>query len=1220
VSPPPNSVEPATGVAGAWDAEAFLHRATLELQDSIELEPTFRRIARLAVPALGDTCAVHLVQPDGRLVQVAEAAVSPSLEAQIQGLRKLPLEKSSHLGRVLAARTPQVIESFDEDYYAGTAEPVRGVVRELALRRAVVVPLVAHDEALGTLSLGTVSAQRAWDAADLRVLEELARRAGMAVAHARLLERTRRTADRLTTLERTAVELGQALTQAEVAHVVLAQAAPAVRAHIAAVYLLEPAGAQLTLIEALGYTAAQRERLHTLPLDGEPLPATEAVRTDRDLWMSSRAEYGDRYPSLTGELLQPSADLAVACLVLRMRGKPMGLLVLSFDSPRHFDAEERGFLRALADHCAQALERARLFEEAQKARKTAERAEAEQRFLADASAALAASLDFNETLRTMARLAVGVLGDLVVVDGPDLDPGAPLAVAAARPELEPVLYELRRRYPLQQHDTILRALRTGEPGLYQFDREVLASYAVDAEHLRLLEALAITSSAIVPLRARGATLGVLTVASGTRRYGERELALLHQLAGRAAVAVDNARLFEAERRAHDEAAHSTHLLHALVAASPLSVMVLDLDGTVQVWNPAAERMYGWSAQEVLGRFLPAVPDARREEFAQHLRAVAAGKVLLGRETVRHRRGGEPFDAALWTARLEGPDGKVRCMSIVADVTERKRAERGMQLLARAGELLGSTAELEPMLQGVAALAVPHFAEWCLIDRLQPDGTFQRVVAHADPRHADLAWAMRRRTYASRPEHSADAAARASALTPELLDALAGDASHRRQLEALGLRAVLCVPLRVESRMLGTLTWLTTQVGQSYGEPELRLAEDLARRVALSLDRVRLFDEARQSQLRAEDANRTKDEFLATLSHELRTPLTSILGYAHMLRRGAIPEDRRARAHEVIERNAKAQAQLVGDMLDLARIATGKLRLEVQPVDAAAAVEAAVEAVRLAADEKGVAVEVAPADPGAPILADPDRLQQVLWNLLTNAIKFSPRGARVRIRMVQADAHTTFEVADDGEGIPAAFMPRLFERFSQADGSSTRAHGGLGLGLSLVRHLVELHGGTVSAQSDGEGHGATFTVRLPGGSARLAAEAHPVDPAMKLRGVKVLLVEDDAEARELIAQVLELAGAKVRTAPSAQEALQQLALEQPDLIISDLAMPEQDGLEFLRRVRALPAAQGGGVPALALSAYARAEDRERALQAGFQHHLAKPVEPEALLRALSQLLA
>ena len=382
---------------------------------------------------------------------------------------------------------------------------------------------------------------------------------------------------------------------------------------------------------------------------------------------------------------------------------------------------------------------------------------------------------------------------------------------------------------------------------------------------------------------------------------------------------------------------------------------------------------------------------------------------------------------------------------------------------------------------------------------------------------------------------------------------------------------------------------------------------------------------KDSRAQAEEASRLKDEFLATLSHELRTPMTPILGWAQILRRIEHEDPRIHQGAEIIERNALAQTRIVDDLLDMSRIVAGKVLLQPEPVRVDHAMNAALDAVRVAADAREIRIDVqVPAD--LPfVIADPHRLQQVFWNLLSNAIKFTPRGGSVQVRAAQRDDAMRVTVQDDGEGIEPAFLPHVFDRFRQADSSITRRHEGLGLGLAIVKHLVELHGGSVAVHSDGHERGTLFTVNLP---LRRVAGPTPAPTrdvagdaprAQPLRAMKLLVVENDDDARQWLQHVLADHGADVRSARSAREALSLIADAPPDVLVSDIGMPGLDGYDFLRALRALPEARGGAVPAIAVTAFARPEDRARAMDAGYQRHLGKPIDEHALVAAILSLL-
>ena len=402
----------------------------------------------------------------------------------------------------------------------------------------------------------------------------------------------------------------------------------------------------------------------------------------------------------------------------------------------------------------------------------------------------------------------------------------------------------------------------------------------------------------------------------------------------------------------------------------------------------------------------------------------------------------------------------------------------------------------------------------------------------------------------------------------------------------------------------------------------KIARDISERRKAEEERARLLAEAQA-------ANRAKTDFLAVLSHELRTPLNPILGWAEVLRLRQDDPEMTARGLEAIARNVKAQVKLIDDLLDVSKIEAGKLRLEVRTVELAPIVEAALDAVAPAAEAKQIQVQRV-LDPSGLVLGDSDRLQQIIWNLLANAVKFTPKRGRIQVSLSRVNSHVEVTVSDTGQGIAAEYLPHVFDRFSQADTSIRRHFGGLGLGLTIARQLVELHGGTIEARSAGEGKGATFVMKLP----RSLAAAHPPGetrehptaaspgppglPYPNLAGVRVLLVDDDAATREVAQAILEPLGADVWLAASAAEALVLLARDRPDVLVADIEMPGEDGYSLINRVRSLPAQEGRGTPAAALTAFARPEDRWRALDAGFQLHLAKPIEPLGLAIAVAHL--
>ncbi len=511
-------------------------------------------------------------------------------------------------------------------------------------------------------------------------------------------------------------------------------------------------------------------------------------------------------------------------------------------------------------------------------------------------------------------------------------------------------------------------------------------------------------------------------------------------------------------------------LAAIVESSDDAIVSKDINGVIQSWNEAAERMFGWSAEEAVGRHITLIiPTERHHEEDRVLERIRAGLKVDHFETIRVRKDGRLLDVSLTVSPIRDANGRIVGASKIArDITAQKQSERD-------------------------------------------------------------------------------------------------------------------------------------------------LARMLAREQAARAD--------------AEAANRAKDDFLTTLSHELRTPLNAVYGWAAMLQKGQLDAATLHKAIDAIMRNANAQVQLIDDLLDVSRIATGKLRLGLQPVNLQAVVDAAVEAIRPAAMAKGVHLDLSLDATAPPVSGDANRLQQVVWNLLSNAVKFTPSGGRVEVSLRRVDSHLQVAVSDTGAGIAPDFLPHVFERFRQADSSSTRTHGGLGLGLTLVKQLVELHGGTVMAESPGPGRGATFTITLPpqGTGVRMFPDRSadsvltlPMASAMALEGMRVLVIDDDLDGVHLLSIILEQAGASVQTAQSAAEGFAQLTAAPPDVLISDIEMPGEDGYALIGRIRALEPERGGRVPAIALTAYGRREDRLRAIAAGFSMHVPKPVDPTELVTLVASL--
>jgi PAS domain S-box-containing protein len=696
-----------------------------------------------------------------------------------------------------------------------------------------------------------------------------------------------------------------------------------------------------------------------------------------------------------------------------------------------------------------------------------------------------------------------------------------------------------------------------------------------------------------------------------------------------------------QARTREDQRTSERQLRLIADTLPVLITLIGKDERYRFVNKAYTDWLGQPHESLVGRTMEEViGQSAYEAVRAMIQTVLAGETVTFERSLTYPTGITRDLRASWvpyrtdTGEIDGFVAHVMDISGLKQAErERRKAEDALHLLVEVSAVLSTSLEYATTIANVARAAVPRFADGCSVYLRDGANSIQQLaVHHRVPAKAELLREMHRRfpplsdaPYGYvRVLHTGEAQC-IPELTDDMHQRLARSPEHLGMLRALGHTSLLMVPLLIQGSPFGVLAFALSENPRRYGPDDLRVAQEVARRAAIALENARLFETAMTERKRVEEANRVKDEFLATVSHELRTPLTAMLGWVQMLRSGALPAPKHARALEVIERNAKSQQQLIEDLLDVSRIITGKLRLEVTPVELMDVVATAIEAVRPAAEAKDLHLHsILDTDIG-PLMGDAQRLQQVVWNLLTNAVKFTPKGGHIHIILQRAGSSAELQVRDTGQGISPDFLSRVFERFQQEQGGTSRKHGGLGLGLSIVRHLVELHGGTIEAFSEGEGHGALFTVRLP--ISPLRKETVPVLAAATMKefdcppgvaGVRVLLVDDEADVREVVAAMLERCGVRVSVAASVSEALDLLRRERPDVLISDIGMPEEDGYALIRKVRALPVEAGGRVPCLAMTAYARIEDRTRALLAGYQMHLPKPIEPTELLVVVATL--
>lgn len=648
------------------------------------------------------------------------------------------------------------------------------------------------------------------------------------------------------------------------------------------------------------------------------------------------------------------------------------------------------------------------------------------------------------------------------------------------------------------------------------------------------------------------------------------------------------------------------------------IFMLDPRGHIISWNAGAERINGYEAHEIVGRhfsiFYPTEDVAQGKCERELATAEEIGR--FEEEGWRVRKDGCRFWANVVISAMRAPGGELLGFAkVTRDLTERRRAQE---------ELRRSDERLRLLIQSVKEYAIfmldseGRVATWNQGAQRLKGYAYEEIVGQHFSRFYPETDVV-----AGKCEMELEVASRVGSFEDE-------GWRIRKDGSRFWANVVITAVRDAEGNLVG-FAKVTRDLSERKRHEEERVqrarAEEARRLAEESEQRQRaLAATLRDARDKAEQLTRLKDEFLATVSHELRTPLSAILGWGRMLQQGGLDEAKARHAMDAIVRNATAQQQIVDDLLDVSRIISGKLRLDVDFVDINTVLNSAIDVVRPAAEAKGVTLQPVLNPDAGLIKGDASRLQQVFWNLLTNAVKFTPRGGRVQISLRRVNSSVQIEVLDNGSGIEPDFLPHVFERFSQADSSHSRIRGGLGLGLSIVKHLIELHGGTVMAHSDGQGKGSLFAVRIPivpvrspiqQGESRSSLVPDVKYPA-ELKHLKVLVVDDEQDARDVVKLILEQGGAQVALAASVTAALEAVRTFQPDVIVSDIGMPEEDGYVFIERLRALPRTEGGRTPAIALTAYARAEDRRRALVAGFQNHAAKPIEPQELVMVVANL--
>ncbi len=668
-------------------------------------------------------------------------------------------------------------------------------------------------------------------------------------------------------------------------------------------------------------------------------------------------------------------------------------------------------------------------------------------------------------------------------------------------------------------------------------------------------------------------------------------------------------------RAEEQTRFQAHLLNAVEQA----VVASDRTGRVTYWNRFAETQFGWSKSEAIGRNiiqLIVAPDsaADAESIMQQL---LHGKSWSGEIKLRHRNGTDFPAWVIDTPIFDGSGVLEAVVGVSTNISERKRVEHALRFLADASASLSTLVDYESTLQSVASLAVPSFADWCAIDMVDHEDTLRRLaVAHVDPSKVKLIQDLDRR-YPPHPSvtHGTYQVLRngrselVNNIHDSLLTEVAQDAEHLRLLRQLGLTSYICVPLKSRDKPLGVLTFAMAESGIHYTDSDLAFAEEIARRAAIAMENSQLYANLRE-------ADRLKDEFLAMLAHELRNPLTPIRNALQIMKMPTATMDLIGQSRDMAERQVQHMARLLEDLLDVSRISRGRIELRKEIVDLASIIDRTVEGVRVLIDERGHQLTISLPANSVRVDGDPTRLEQVVTNLLNNAAKYTDTGGRIWLSVEQEDNEAVMRVRDSGIGIAPEMLSRIFDLFVQAERRLDRSQGGVGIGLTLVRKLVELHNGRIEAFSEGLGKGSEFVIRIPAWRGeitdkRLDYRDRVSDPPAPAR--RVLVVDDNVDAADSLAMLLKMGGHDVRTAYSGPATLLAVRSFNPQVILLDIGMPEMDGYEVARRLRKNAALEN--MVLVALTGWGQEEDRQRSRDAGFNHHLVKPIEPNLLQKLL-----
>jgi PAS domain S-box-containing protein len=1046
----------AAGRLGVEERLALLVEASRVLADaSLEPPVVLERLCALVVPGLAEACGLRLLSQDGQwLNPVGSAHADPAYRESFQALTSGPQRASEGLEAIVVRKGEALLLSSmpPEVLRRAVAPSMEEAAEHLPFRDVMILPLRARGRVLGTLAMARGLHSRAFDDAERMLLQEVADRAAAALDVARAYDAEQRarkaaevSAERILRMQRITQALSEALSPRDVAKVALREAMEALGADQSIVAVPAEDPGWMEILDSRNLPTSLLEDMVRFPVDA-PMPPSEVYLSGTEQWLETPDELVARFPAL---MQRPDiVTQAVAGLPLITRGHTLGAIILSFLAPRAFTGEERAFMRELSGQVAQALERARLYATEKLLRTRAQRA-------AERTSRLQAVVAELSPAFTAARVAEVVVDHGVSAVGARngglwlLEPEGTHARLVRSIGHSHEVVERFHRLPLDLDAPLMRALREGRP-VWLEDPQTAVLRSSTAVEPRGEGAFSPTPSlACLPLRAEGRTLGALVLGfPEPRRFDADERAFLELLVHPAAEALARARLLEQQQQVQVALRQAHQTLSAIIHASPTAIVLLDPDGAVRLWNPAASRIFGWTEEEVVGRMPPTVPPDKREEFFVNLARAARGEPILGVETKRLRKDGTLIDVALWASAVRHTSGQVQCIFIITDITERKRAEDAQRFLARAGSELASSLDDGAMLERVARLTVPDWADTCSIHLREDTGPQCVATAHEGPSPR-----------ASEAEARAVARVLASGM-PEL----------RAESGPCPL-ACLHVPLLARNQTVGVLS--LSRARRPYDARDLELAQELARRTALAIDNARLYRETQQ-------AVRLREEFLSIASHELKTPISALQLQIHTLLTlsrtpAGPPPERLRRGLEAVDRQVRRQTQLINDLLDVSRISAGRLQLHPEPLELSTLVREVAERFEpeLARSGSPLQLQLSEETRGQ---WDRLRLDQVLTNLLSNAMKYG-RGNPIALSTEVEAARVRISVKDGGIGIAPEALSRLFNRFERA--VSERNYGGFGLGLWIARQIIEAMGGRIHVASE-LGVGSTFTVELPRG--------------------------------------------------------------------------------------------------------------------------------------------